>query len=204
MQMTGLCRDLAYFDARVSLNDLPIIPVGPDERLPVSEQKYSIHGPLDTVFDAYRCAEPHEMWPRDRITFRFCTLPGSDKRHGPEGEIPPIEEGMKVFCDLKVKPLDRYLAIMVGVAVTRVETNREIRYDYLEGSVTRGFNSMRFHEETNDRGERVTHIHHYSEYQATSRRLQLFFPIMQPLLHVGFVNALHHGMKERIESVGDS
>jgi hypothetical protein len=200
MQLAGLCQDLDYFDARVSLTDLPVIPVAPDERLAVSEQHFSIHAPVETVFEAYRCADPHDMWPRDRITFRFCTLPGSDNRYGPDGEVPAIQVGMKAFCDLKVKPFGRHLAIMVGVAVTRVETNREIRYDYLEKSVTRGFNSMRFHQESDENGQPITFIHHYSEYEATSRLLKLVFPIMQPILHVGFVNALHHGMKQRIES----
>ena len=200
MALAGLCRNLDYFDARVCLNDLPIVPIDANESAPVSEQHYVIQAPLETVFEAYRCADPQDMWPSDRITFRFCTLPGSDKRFGPDDNPPPIQEGMKAFCDLKALPLDRYLSIMVGVAVTRVEKNKEIRYDYLEGSVTRGHNSMRFREERDDDGQSITAIHHYSEYQATSRRLKLFFPIMQPLLHVGFVNALHHGMKERIES----
>jgi len=201
MEWAGLCRNLDYFDTRVSLHELPIIPIDPNESAPVSEQHYTIRAPLETVFEAYRCADPHDMWPSERITFRFCTLPGSNKRYEPDGDVPPIQEGMKAFCDLKALPLDRYLSIMVGVAVTRVEKNWEIRYDYLEGSVIRGYNSMRFREETDPNGQPVTAIHHYSEYQATSRRLKLLFPVMQPLLHVGFVNALHHGMKQRIESV---
>jgi hypothetical protein len=189
-----------YCDSRGQLEGLSVLALNPSQSVPVSEQHYVIHAPIQKVFEAYCTAKPHHMWPAHRIEFRFCTVPENDMRYGPPDEIPPVQQGMQMFCDLKVKPLGRYLSIMVGVEVTQFIPNREIRYDDLQGAVTRGFNRMSFSEERTSDGNAITHVHHYSEYQATSPVLRFFFPILQPLLHVGFVNELHGGMKQRIEA----
>ncbi len=204
MARLGLARDLAWFDRRMSLEDLGIAPVPVGDRLKVSEQRYTIAAPLQMVFDAYLHARPDEVWPTEWVQFHFTLLPGSRQRLGVESYPAVLPLGSRVFVELKCRPLHRWLCLMVGVEVTQIEPERQIRYDYLEGSVTLGHNSIFFEAGEDERGQPCTRIHQYSEYLGTSPLLRTVMPLFQPMLHVGFVNALHHGMKKRIEAATGS
>lgn len=194
--MSALSRDVAWFDRRRSLVALPVVPTL-GARLAVSAQRYEIAAPLARVFEAYVSAPPAEVWPADRIAFRCAFAPGSSTRIGPDDPWPGLAVGTKLFADLAVLPGRSLLAIMVGVEVTRVEPLREIRYDYLEGAVTRGWNAMLFTPVSHG----VTRVDHVSHYRGTSALDRLLMPLLQPVLHVGFVDALHARMKARIEKV---
>ena len=192
----GINRDTAWFARRKNLAHSPIVP-SDGMSLSMSEQFYVVHAPVRAVFDEYVAAPPFEVWPKERIEFRFAYAPGGDVRLEPTQPWPGLQEGMRLFADLKVWPLQA-MQLMVGVEITRVQADREIRYDYLDGSVTLGFNRMRFEADADD--PRATHVHHYSEYRGTSLRDRLLMPLLQPVLHVGFVNAMHYGMRARIEA----
>lgn len=197
--MPSLSRDVAWFDRRRSLLDLPVLPVG-DERLSLSAQRYVIGAPLPRVFAEYLAAPPAEVWPADRITFRFGVAPRSRQRIGPDAPWPGLSVGTKLFADLAVVPFGRLLRIMVGVVVTRIEPLFEIRYDYLEGAVTRGWNSMRFAALADGH----TRVDHVSYYRGTAVLHRALMPLLQPVLHVGFVDGLHANMKARLERAGAS
>ena len=196
----GLARDLAWFDRRVVLEDQEIDPVPEGTGLKVSEQHYTVAAPLQAVFDAYLHAQPDEAWPAEWIRFHFALLPGSRERLDADNYPGALPVGSRVFVELKCRPLQRWLCLMVGVEVTRIDPGREIRYEYLEGSVTMGHNSMFFEAAEDEDGQPCTRIHHYSEYRGTSLLLRTVMPLFQPTMHVGFVDALHRGMKERIEA----
>lgn len=184
-----LSRDTAWFARRGPLHERRILSTA-GQSLRVSEQRYTIAAPLPRVFAAYCSASPAEVWPRERVVFRCAFAPGGSERLG---AWPGMQVGMKVFADLLVVPL-RFLRIMVGVEVTRLEPGREIRYDYLDGSTTAGFNSIQFIEDGD-----ATRVRHYSEYVGTSPGVRAVIPTFQPILHVGFVDGMHRGMKARIE-----
>ncbi len=195
----SLSRDVAWFDRRGSLLDLPVLPTG-GETLSCSTQHYEIAAPLGRVFATYVGTPPAAAWPAERITFRCAFAPGSSARIRPGDPWPGLSVGTRLFGDLAVVPLvfGRLLSIMVGVVVTRVEPLTEIRYDYLEGAVTRGWNSMLFSEPSPGR----TRIDHVSWYRGTAALHRALMPLLQPVLHVGFVDALHARMKARIERGG--
>lgn len=194
----SLSRDVAWFDRRRSLVDLAVLPTG-SEPLSCSAQRYEIAAPLGRVFAAYLGAPPGEAWPAERIAFRCAFAPGSSTRIRPGDPWPGLAVGMRLFADLAVVPRGgRLLSIMVGVLVTRVEPLTEIRYDYLEGAVTRGWNAMRFSEPSPGR----TRVDHVSWYRGTAALHRALMPLLQPVLHVGFVDALHARMKARIEQGG--
>jgi len=193
----SLSRDVAWFDRRHSLIDLPVLPTG-GQHLSRSAQRYEIHAPLERVFSEYLAAPPAAVWPADRITFRFGVAPGTRERIGPKAPWPGLAVGTKLFADLAVVPFGQRLRIMVGVVVTRIEPLFEIRYDYLQGAVTRGWNSMRFCALASGR----TQVDHVSHYRGTAALHRALMPLLQPVLHVGFVDALHANMKEQIERGG--
>ena len=200
MAWLGLARDLAWFDRRMVLEDQGIAPIPEGAPLKVSEQRYTVAAPLQEVFDAYLHAQPDEAWPIEWIRFHFALLPGSRQRLDADRYPGALPVGSRVFVELKCRPLHRWLCLMVGIEVTRIDPGREIRYEYLEGSVTMGHNSMFFEAAEDASGRPYTRIHHASEYLGTSSLLRLVMPFFQPMLHVGFVDALHHGMKARIEA----
>jgi hypothetical protein len=180
-------RDVAYFARQGPLERRRVIPTA-GQLLAISEQRFVIERGISDVFAAYRAAPPDRLWPRERISYRQAFLPDGTRRD----DYPELEVGMKLFCDLKFLEVIR---IMVGVEVTKIEPEREIRYDYLEGAVTMGWNSVCFEPD----GPARTRVRHYSEYRGTSWRDRLLMPLLQPYLHVGFVNALHRNMKTLIE-----
>jgi hypothetical protein len=195
----GVTRNLAWFDQRVTLEDAEIIGRSSEVKLKVSEQYYQINAPIEAVYQAYTTGRPTDLWPEKWIIFHFLLLPNSRARKGIEDFPKTTVVGSRVFVELLCRPLHRWLKLMVGVEVTALEEEHQLRYDYLEGSVTMGYNIIFFKELSGDSGERYTQIHHYSEYRGTSLLLRLIMPLFQKSLHVGFVDALHTGMKEKIE-----
>lgn len=191
----NLSRDVAWFDRQLSLVDLPVLPTR-GEDLSCSAQDYEIDAPLGRVFAAYLATPPAAAWPAERITFRFAVAPGSTSRLGPGDPWPGLAAGTRLFGDLSIVP--GLLSIMVGVLVTRVVPLTEIRYDYLQGAVTSGWNSMSFSEPSPGR----TRIDHVSWYRGTAPLHRALMPLLQPVLHVGFVDAMHALMKARIEGAG--
>jgi len=197
----GATRDLSWFDQRMTLEDLNIIHIPAGTTLKVSEQYYQIEAPLETVYHAYTHAKATDLWPTEWIKFHFILVPDSKERLDSTRYPTPIPLGSKVFVELLCRPLHRWLKLMVGVQVTELVENRQLRYDYLEGAVTMGHNIVRFHAKTKDDGTTYTQVHHYSEYLGTSPLLRIIMPLFQKRLHGGFVDALHHGMKRNIEDV---
>jgi hypothetical protein len=194
-----LSRDTRYFERVLSndLAELPIHAVSPYDkaRLSWSVQRYSIDAPVAKVFAAYLLSPPSEAWPRDRFAFRFAVR-ANGVRIAPGDAWPGLEVGMKIFGDLLVDPPRGRLRIMVPVVVTRVAPPNIVRYEYLENAVTMGHNEILFTEEPDCPRTRVCHT---SEYRGTSPFARLLMPVMQRRLHVGFVDAMHGGMKRRLE-----
>jgi hypothetical protein len=196
IERLGINADTAAFARRGPLHERQVIPLSASRKPAVSEQRYTIDRPLAEVFHAYRTADSSSIWPRERIQYRCAYLPGSTEPLLAHESFGGLQVGMKFFGDLLVHPFPERLRLMVGVEVTKIAAERELRYDYLDGSVTAGWNSVFFAAD----GAGATRIHHYSEYIGTSFLHRALMPIFQPILHVGFVDALHGGMKRRIEA----
>ena len=194
LSRTGISRDITYFERKRPLAQREIMPSN-DFALDVSEQFYQLNAPIEAVFNAYAHTPPAQVWPASRVVYHSVWFPPYDKAWQEEDVWPGIQEGMKLFCDLKVLPPYGALRIYVGVQVTRVEPLSCIRYDYLEDSVTIGYNELRFSSESGG----TTKLHHLSEYRGTTLRDRVLMPLMQEYLHVGFVHALHRGMAAKIE-----
>jgi hypothetical protein len=195
----GTTRDLAWFDQRMTLEDLKTIEIPTGTKLKISEQFYRINDTVEVVYQAYVNAKPTDLWPEEWIVFHFVLLPDSTARQDVTQYPTPIPIGTRVFVELLCRPLHRWLKLMVGIEVTELTKNQTLRYDYLEGSVTMGHNLVRFQEKTDDSGAVYTEVHHYSKYLGTSLLLRLIMPFFQKSLHVGFVDAMHNGMKNSIE-----
>jgi hypothetical protein len=194
----GISKDTAYFMGKRPLKDRRIIPVPPATVLSVSEQFYEFNAPIETVYAAYTKTPPSQVWPESRILYRAAFFPPYDEPWDGKTEWPGLAMGMRLFCDLKVFPPSSLLTIYVGVEVTGLEENTCIRYEYLEDSVTMGYNEVRL----SGNGPNSTRVHHRSEYRGTSFRDRLLMPVMQEYLHVGFVDALHGGVQKRVEKAG--
>jgi|GEM_PF-3843654 len=200
----GITRDLAWFDRRIQLEKQEIIAIPIGAKLKVSEQFYQIEAPIGDVYSAYIRAKPADLWPKKWIVFHFLLLPNSTERKNAAQYPCPLPIGSRVFVELLCRPLHRWLRLMVGVQVTELSHNHSLRYDYLEGSVTMGYNRIQFTEFIRENGTVYTQIHHYSEYLGTSALLRIIMPFFQKSLHVGFVDALHSGMKNTIELQSDT
>jgi hypothetical protein len=194
LSQVGISKDAAYFSRKKPLGQRSIMPMPADSELSISEQFYRIQAPIQDVFSAYTMTPPAEVWPAQRIVYHSLWAPPYAQPWDDSQQWPGLQLGMKLICDLKVIPPFTALRIYVGVEVTRIETDRCIRYDYLEDSVTVGYNEIRFIAESDG----STRLHHYSEYRGTSLRDRLLMPLMQNYLHVGFVDALHMGMAAKI------
>jgi len=198
LALIGLTRNLAWFDKRMVLEDLKIIPIPPGKKLKVSEQYYKIDAPLADVYEAYINARPEDMWPEEWILFHFLIAPNSKERLSSDNFPTPIQVGSRAFVELLCRPMHRWLKLMVAVEVTELKKNETLRYDYMEGCVTKGWNIIHFREEHDSSGNPQTLIHHRSEYLGTSTLIRMSMPFFQKKLHVGFVDALHGGMTKLI------
>lgn len=156
----------------------------------VVEQDFVVKGPIAGVFKTYRTAPREIAFPPAWVDLRFAYTPGAAVKIGPEAWT-ELRQGMKLFVDMK-RPFGR---TMIPLLVARVDNEREIRFEYLEGSLVLGFDSIRFVAD----GATATRVTHHAEHRPVGTVARALFPIVHPMVHGGFVRALHGGMKKYIE-----
>ncbi len=185
-------RPTEYFAERIVLADLERV----DGETPrVSRQSYRVAAPASAVFDAYTQAGPSVLFPRTHLRFRRAYLPGESEPILDGDVWPGLVEGMKIFADLVLRPLQ--WGIMVPVVVSRVDPRRRVlQYDYLEGAITRGFNRVSL-----TPCDDATIVDHLCRFDGTSVLARATFPLLYNRFHVGFVDRMHESVGAHAEAM---